>query len=116
MYCSCSCKSANKVLNDRTQCCRDSFNDTCWLCPIGQVQALADLSTATTLRVLRIRRFQTLQVKARPALPRELTNLQQLAVLILDCDLHLRDVQVSLHELRRTRVPVLLLYCNSLSP
>lgn len=81
--------------------------------PHGQVQALADLSTATSLRVLRVRRFQTLQVKARPALPRELTNLQQLAVLILDCDLHLRDVQVSQHFLDGEAVAVLPLTVTS---
>ncbi|WIA11236.1 hypothetical protein OEZ85_011363 [Tetradesmus obliquus] len=59
-----------------------------------RVAALGQLSALSNLRVLKVRRLPQLRTKARAALPLELTGLRALAALALDCDLHLRDIQV----------------------
>uniref|UniRef100_A0A383W269 F-box domain-containing protein n=1 Tax=Tetradesmus obliquus TaxID=3088 RepID=A0A383W269_TETOB len=59
-----------------------------------RVAALGQLSALSNLRVLKVRRLPQLRAKARAALPLELTGLRALAALALDCDLHLRDIQV----------------------
>jgi hypothetical protein len=63
-------------------------------CAELSVQALSQLSGLTGLRVLKVRRVPQLRAKARAALPLELQQLRQLVALALDCDLHLRDIQV----------------------
>jgi hypothetical protein len=63
-------------------------------CSELKVQGLAQLSGLTGLRVLKVRRVPQLRAKARAALPLELQQLRELVALALDCDLHLRDIQV----------------------
>lgn len=58
------------------------------------VGSLANLSGLTGLTSLRVRGCRALQATARSALPLQLQALQELEVLDLDFDLHLRDMQV----------------------
>jgi hypothetical protein len=62
--------------------------------PDFAVGALANLSGLTGLTALRVEGCRALQATARSALPLQLHVLQELAVLELDFDLHLRDMQV----------------------
>jgi hypothetical protein len=63
-------------------------------CAELRVQGLSQLSGLTGLRVLKVRRVPQLRAKVRAALPLELQQLRNLVALALDCDLHLRDIQV----------------------
>jgi hypothetical protein len=63
-------------------------------CAELRVQSLSQLSGLTGLRVLKVRRVPQLRAKARAALPLELQQLRNMVALALDCDLHLRDIQV----------------------
>jgi hypothetical protein len=58
------------------------------------VGSLVNLSGLTGLTSLRVRGCRALQATARSALPLQLQALQELEVLDLDFDLHLRDMQV----------------------
>lgn len=62
--------------------------------PDFAVASLATLSGLAHLTALRLRGCKALQATARSALPLQLHSLQCLAVLDLDFDLHLRDMQV----------------------
>jgi hypothetical protein len=64
--------------------------------PDFSVGALASLSGLLGLTALRVEGCRALQATVRPALPLQLHVLQELAVLELDFDLHLRDMQVQL--------------------
>jgi hypothetical protein len=67
--------------------------DLCSL-PDFAVNSLTSLTGLTSLTALRVHGCKALQATARSALPLQLHVLQKLAVLDLDCDLHLRDMQV----------------------
>lgn len=62
--------------------------------PDFSVGSLASMSGLTRLTALRVQGCKALQATARSALPLQLHVLQELAVLELDFDLHLRDMQV----------------------
>lgn len=62
--------------------------------PDFAVHSLTSLTGLTSLTALRVHGCKALQTTARSALPLQLHLLQRLAVLDLDCDLHLRDMQV----------------------
>lgn len=62
--------------------------------PDFAVALLANLSALTGLTALRVEGCRAPQATARSALPLQLHVLQELAVLELDFDLHLRDMQV----------------------
>jgi hypothetical protein len=79
-----------KALSGLPQLVRVELDDL----PDFAVASLVNLSGLAHLTALRLHGCRALQATARSALPLQLHSLQELAVLDLDFDLHLRDLQV----------------------